>query len=146
MKKISIIIGLPRMWGSGSHMLRDQVSCIKKKLEKIKTERRERKKRISLPRFHQRADPASSEVWSSWNLKEKFETQVATIWTVEIIFWAWELILLPVNSNNIFCILSPIFFVFAKRDCIIQGYMCSWYICQPLDIILEKVDITHYCW
>ena len=39
-------------------------------------------------------------------------------------FWARELMLLPTNRNSVFGILSPIFFVFTKRDCIIQAYMC----------------------
>ena len=32
--------------------------------------------------------------------------------------------LLPMNSNDVFGIFSPIFCVFTKRACIIQGYVC----------------------
>ena len=161
-KKLSLdcktqCVGLPHMWGSGPHMLGDQVGWIGKDKKRQKgdkekgarkkrlgkTQRREkREKRISLPKFHQQADPASFIVRLSWNLEERFETQVATIWTVEIRFWDQEIMLLPMNSNDIFGILSPIFFVFDKRDCIIQDYMCSWCIWQPLEIILEKTSVT----
>ena len=97
----------------------------KKFLEKGKTERKE--KHISLPIFHQIANLASSVVRSSWNLEKMFKTRVATIWIIEIRFWAWKLVLLSMNSNDVFFgILSPIFLVFAKRDYIIQDYMCSW--------------------
>ena len=81
---------------------------------------------MHLPKFHQQVDPASYVLWSSWNFDERFETWVATIWMVEIKFWAQELVLLSINSNSVFLgILSPSFLVFAKRDYIIQGYMCS---------------------
>ena len=109
---------------------------------KRREKREKREKRISLPKFHQRVDPALFVVRLSWNLEERFENQVATIWTVEIRFWDQEIMLLPMNSNDIFGILSPIFFVFAKRDCIIQDYMCSWCIWKPLEIILEKTSVT----
>ena len=49
------------------------------------------------------------------------------------------------EQYDVFGILSPIFFVLAKRDCIIQGYMCFLCIWQPIEIILEKTDVTHYC-
>ena len=57
---------------------------------------------MHLPRFHQQDDLISSVVQSSWNLEENFEIWVATIWTMKIKFWAWELVLLHVNSNNVF--------------------------------------------
>ena len=122
--------------GMGPIFLEPKLVIIKKQKqkqkeieEKRKTERREKKKEkhISLPRFHQIIDLASFVVRSSWNLEERFETRVATIWTVKIKFWARKLVLLPMNSNDMFFgILYPIFFVFSKRDYIIEGYMCCW--------------------
>ena len=124
----------------------------RKQIGKRKTERKEeREKKTHMPKFHQQADPTLSMVRSSWNLEERFKTWVATIWTVEIIFWAQQLVLLAMNNNNVFWgILSSIFLVFfAKRDYIIQGYMCSWCIlvasrdysredkCNPLLLIVE---------
>ena len=55
-------------------------------------------------------------VRSSWNLKKRFETWVATIWMVEIRFWARELVLLSVNSNIVFFMLSLIFFCFSCQE------------------------------
>ena len=96
-------VGLSCMWGSGPHILGAQVSYIKKrKRGDWETERREERGKTYLPIFHQQVNPASSVVWSSWNLEERFETRVATIWMVEIRFWAWEMVLVPMNSNDVF--------------------------------------------
>ena len=144
-------VGFPCMWGSGPHMLGDQVNHIKTKKKKIKKKkkpkRRGKRGKTHLPRFHQQVDPTSNVVRSSWNLEERFETRVATIWMVKIRFWARELVLLPVNNNDIFWYtFSNFLCFFTRRDCIIQGYMCSWCIFKPLYIIIEKTGVTHYCW
>ena len=72
------------------------------KRRKKKTKRREKRRKTYLPRFNQQVDPTLSVVRSSWKLEKKFKTWVATIWMVKIRFWAWELVLLHVNSNNVF--------------------------------------------
>ena len=53
-------------------MLGDQVGCVGKDKKGPK------KKCISMS-IHQRADPTSYVVQLTWNLEERFETQVATI-------------------------------------------------------------------
>ena len=111
-----------------AHMLGHKLITFKKNKKNKKKNKEKRKRgKTHLPRFHQQVDPASSIVRSSWNLEERFETRVAKIWMVEIKFWAHELVLLPVNSNDVFGVyFFQFFFVsFAKRDCIIQDYMCS---------------------
>ena len=89
-------------------------------------------------------------VWSSWNLEEMFETQVATIWTMDIIFWARELVLLPMNSNDVFLVYFLQFFCFFCQERLYNPrlYVLLMYLaafrdysredkCNPLLLIVE---------
>ena len=48
-------------------------------------------------------------------MEERFKTQVSIIWMVEIRFWARNLILLLIDSNDAFGILSPFFLYFCQE-------------------------------
>ena len=111
-------VGLPCMWGSGPHMLGSQVSYIKKKRsgkEKQREEKREKKNTSaqisSTSRSHFICDP----------IKLKFGGEVQNLSSYnmnsEIRFWARELVLLPLNSNDIFLgIIYPIFLCFFYQE------------------------------
>ena len=105
---------------------------------------------MHLPKFDQQVDPASSMVRSSWNLEERFETRVATIWTMEIRFLAQELVLLPLNSNNVFGYTFSNFLCFFRQErlynprlYVLLMYLeasrdySREYMCTPLLLIVE---------
>ena len=109
--------------------------------------REEREEKTHLPRFYQQINAASSVVRLSWNLEKRFETQVATIWTIRSDFELGNWCYCPWTVTTLFGILSSIFIYLFCQERLYNSrlYVLLMYLTASRDYSRETC-VTHYCW